>query len=293
MKNIAYKILALAAIVVSCSKVSPTNHDQEIKFVSSISTKVTASAFEIGDKISVWAVEQDGSEAIPVQLGGNYLNNEILTFTGSKWKSAQKLYWSDKPCDFIAVYPCIGTLTSVDRQVFSLELDQNAPEGIGKLSGYEAADRMVAVTRNVSRADGSVMLDFRHVLAKCSVNIVKGDNFEGDVPDDIVVHIYNTVVDYYLDLNKGTAGQCPAGSRKTITMHKKDNLHFDAIVVPQNIETNTPLIEVMSGGISYLLHYSMSFKPRYNHTINVILNTSPDQEKIEISIDPDLDEWEE
>jgi hypothetical protein len=43
------------------------------------------------------------------------------------------------------------------------------------------------------------------------------------------------------------------------------------------------------GGIAYLLEYSLSFKPGYVHTINLILNTSPDQEKIEISIDPEIE----
>ena len=53
----------------------------------------------------------------------------------------------------------------------------------------------------------------------------------------------------------------------------------------------TPLIEVTMGGIAYLLEYSLSFKPGYAHTINLILNTSPDQEKIEISIDAGTGEW--
>jgi hypothetical protein len=59
--------------------------------------------------------------------------------------------------------------------------------------------------------------------------------------------------------------------------------------VPQNIEIRTPLIEVTMGGIAYLLEYSLSFKPGYVHTLNLILNTSPDQEKIEISIDAGVD----
>ncbi len=34
-----------------------------------------------------------------------------------------------------------------------------------------------------------------------------------------------------------------------------------------------------------------SFRAGYAHTITVTLNTSPDQEKIEISIDPDVETW--
>ena len=68
---------------------------------------------------------------------------------------------------------------------------------------------------------------------------------------------------------------------------------FEAIVVPQFIERSTPLIEITMGGIAYLLNYSMSFRPGYQHTITVTLNTSPDQEKIEIQIDGEVGGWEE
>lgn len=34
-----------------------------------------------------------------------------------------------------------------------------------------------------------------------------------------------------------------------------------------------------------------SFRAGYAHTITVMLNTSPDQEKIEISIDPYVETW--
>ena len=81
------------------------------------------------------------------------------------------------------------------------------------------------------------------------------------------------------------------GARKTITMKKLSNERFEAVVVPQNIERRTPLIEVTMGGIAYLLECSLSFRPGYAHTINLILNTSPDQEKIEISIDAGTGEW--
>lgn len=45
------------------------------------------------------------------------------------------------------------------------------------------------------------------------------------------------------------------------------------------------------GGIAYLLEYSLSFRPGFVHYIDLTLNTSPDQEQIEISIDPDIEGW--
>ena len=57
------------------------------------------------------------------------------------------------------------------------------------------------------------------------------------------------------------------------------------------MEKRTPLIELTMGGIAYLLETSLSFRPGYVHTITVTLNTSPDQEQIEISIDPGIENW--
>jgi hypothetical protein len=44
-------------------------------------------------------------------------------------------------------------------------------------------------------------------------------------------------------------------------------------------------------GIAYLMNYSISFRPGYQHTLTIILNTSPDQEKFEIQIEGDIENW--
>jgi c-di-GMP-binding flagellar brake protein YcgR len=74
-------------------------------------------------------------------------------------------------------------------------------------------------------------------------------------------------------------------------MRQTDTDTFDAIVVPQFIERRTPLVEITMGGIAYLLETSMSFRPGKQHTITITLNTSPDQEKLEISIDGEVGDW--
>jgi hypothetical protein len=130
------------------------------------------------------------------------------------------------------------------------------------------------------------------MMSKCVVNVLKGEKFEGELPDDIAVHIYNTITTADLNLANGSVEKYAHGDRKTITMKKLSNEQFKAIVIPQNIERRTPLIEISMGGIAYLLEYSLSFKPGYQHTINLTVNTSPDQEKFEIAIDPGIEDWE-
>lgn len=279
----ALSLLALAA----CDKVQKSEYeDGEIRFNLGLpATRATATAFESGDKVSLFAVEYDGETVAPVQVGGNFINNEALTFDGTKWTAARKLYWSGNPCDFYALYPYQPDMKSVDDYPFVVATDQND-------GGYETSDLLFAKTEKVSRADGVVNLQFRHIFSKLIVKVEKGPKFEGEIPDDIVSHIYNTNVECSVSLNTGSVEKNAFGAKKTITMNKLSNELFEAVLVPQNIEKTTPLIELTMGGIAYLLDYSLSFRAGYAHTITVTLNTSPDQEKIEISIDPGVEDWE-
>lgn len=259
-----------------------------ISFEMGISTKATATAFENGDKVALYAVEYASDDIPELQIAGNFINNEKLTYDGTSWKGEKTLYWSAAPCDFYALYP-YADLTSVDEYYFEVAADQNTSETADALGGYEASDILWAKAVKVAQADGTVNLQFKHMMSKCVVTITKGEKFEGEIPDDIVTHIYNTSTRAILDFAKGSVEKDAQGPRKTITMKKLSNTLFEAVVVPQNIERRTPLIEVTMGGIAYLLEYSLSFKPGYVHTINLVVNTSPDQEKLEISIDASVD----
>ena len=292
MKKLSIIIASLAALV-ACQKEAPVTlqDDGQIRFEFGLpSTKATAENFEAGDQVSVWAVEYASEEAPELQIGGNFLNNEMLTYDGSAWNSSRNVYWSEKPCDFYAVYPYIRP-NSVESYIFEIQADQNSPRTADALGGYEASDLLFAKAENVSRADGKVSLKFRHMMSKCIVNVVKGEKFEGELPEDIAVHIYNTVTTADLNLANGSIEKYALGNRNTITMKKLASDKFEAVVIPQNIERRTPLIEISMGGIAYLMEYSLSFKPGYQHTITVTLNTSPDQEKIEIDIDGDISDW--
>lgn len=279
-------VIATLAALMSCQKEGSSDvlSDNQIVFELGLpATKATPETFEAGDKVSVWAVEYTTEEAPELQIGGNFLNNELLTYDGSKW-TGRTMYWSTKPCDFYAVYPYIKP-SSVESYIFEIAADQNSAKTETALGGYEASDLLFAKAEGVKREDGKVSLKFKHMMSKCVVNVVKGPKFEGELPEDIAVHIYNTVTTADLNLANGSIEKYALGNRNTITMKKVAAEKFEAIVIPQNIERRTPLIEISMGGIAYLLEYSLSFKPGYQHTINLIVNTSPDQEKFEISID--------
>lgn len=284
MKKILFFAMAAMAAV-SCSKDDSALDSNIIRFnLGFQETKATATSFEAGDAVSLYAVEYDGTTKMPLQVSGNYLNNERLSFNGTSWSSDRDLYWSSNSCDFYAYYPYQSGVKSIEAHPFAVATDQSA-------EGYEESDLLYAFAENCSRTDGTVNLQFQHMMSKLIVNIVKGEKFEGNIPDDIVAHVYNTNVECTVNFTTGSVEKNAFGAKRTITMNKNSNQQFEAVVVPQNLERKTPLIELTMGGIAYLLETSLSFRAGYVHTITVTLNTSPDQEQIEISIDPSINPY--
>ena len=293
MKKSIFILAVAALLMLGCNKGVDTSviNPDEIRVEASVKqTRAAGTSFEIGDRMGLYAVEYNGDEVASLQVAGNFINNEALTYDGSAWVGGRTLYWSDKPCDFYGIYPYQEPAT-VSEYLFDLPTDQNGPETDDALSGYEAADLLWAKTTKVSREDGAVQLQFKHMMSRVVVKIERGEKYEGDLPEDITVHLYNTVTTAEVDFTHGSLQRYAHGEKETITMKQLSGDTFAAIVVPQNIERRTPLVEITMEGIAYLLNYSMSFRPGYQHTITVTLNSSPEQEKIEISIDGSIEDW--
>lgn len=278
--------LSLALAFIACNKLAVDSVPGQIRFniEHPSAAKATATAFQENDAISLYAVEEINGQSAILQAAGSYINNEKLVYDGNFWKSASPLYWSDTACDFYGFYPYQPQFPSIEHFPFSVALDQN--EG-----GFEASDLMYAKAEGVTKEAGSVDLHFHHMMSHLVVKLVKGKKFSGEIPDDATAHVYNTTNSCVVDWYKGSVEREAFGQKKTITMKKNSNSEFEAILVPQTINKKTPLVELTMGGIAYLLEYSLTLKAGWTHTITVTLNTSPDQEMIEISIDPTQGGW--
>lgn len=288
-RNIILSAALAVVLACGCSKITKSDSlDGQISFnmiYPSVATKVSGNSFSEDDVISLYASEWINDKLQPLMLGGNYFNNEHLSFDGFNWTGERPLWWSENPCDFYAFYPAFSDVSSIDNHQFHIMLDQDIP------GNYEASDLLAAHATHVSREDGNVSLAFSHMMSKCIVKLVKGSKFEGELDENTVVHIYNTVTSAAVDIPSCTLQKDPLGSHQIINMKKVSADTFEAIVVPQNVEIRTGLVEITMGGIAYLLESQMSFRPGCCHTINVTLNTSPEQEQIEISIDPGVGPW--
>ena len=142
-KRIIHIGLALVALIAAgCSQEDDTPVDARhtpMRFEvthPSQRTRVTDSGFENGDRIGLFASSTDK----PLEIGGNLVNNEPLTCSGSSWTASRTLYWDEGTYNFYAYYPYMTSVSSIEDLPFSVQTDQSTADG------YEPSDFMYAHT---------------------------------------------------------------------------------------------------------------------------------------------------
>lgn len=278
-------ILALASA--SCSnEIEPSSAQQDAKeipmtFVATYpnqASRATDSGFEVNDKMGLYVALSDKS----LEIGGNLVNNEPLTFDGNSWSAPRTLYWEEGTYNAYAYYPYTKGISSIEDQPFSVSLDQSTPKTSNTLGGYEASDLLFASTKGIKASASPVNLTFKHIMSKLTIRLIKGEDFEGDMPTDATVYIYNTIPTATIDLQAGVATRYTKGTRQTIIAHQDHDNIYSAIIVPQRIENRMPLIEVEMKGVSYLFESKFQFKAGTEHLVNLIISDNPDKVKIEV-----------
>ncbi len=283
---IRYAGFALAILgLVACSDESETApRYQDAKstpmtfVVNHPGTRATETAFEQNDKIGLFVAQADA----PLEIGGNLVNNEALTYDGTNWAAARTLYWDDGTFNAYAYYPYIQGVSSIEDQPFSVSTDQSTAKTANALGGYEASDLLFATSKGITASASPINLTFKHIMSKLKIRLVKGQDFEGDMPTTATVYIHNTVPTATVDLQAGVATRYVKGTRETIIAHQDDDTSYSAIIVPQRIENRMPLIEVVMKGVSYLFESKFQFKPSTEHLVNLVISDNPDQVKIDI-----------
>lgn len=243
-------------------------------------TRVTETAFETNDKIGLFVAEQ----TVPLEIGGNLVNNEALTYNGSAWTASKTLYWDDGTYNAYAYYPYMGSVSSIEDLPFSVATDQ-------RNGGYQASDLLYAKTTGVSASASPVNLTFKHIMSRLKIRLVKGEDFEGDMPTEAEVYIHNTYPAATVDLSAGVATVNGKSTRTTITAKPDGNYTYSAIIVPQRLSNRLPLVEVVMNGVSYLYESTFQFKAGMSHLVNLIISDNPEQVKIEIG--GEVQNWEQ
>lgn len=256
-----------------------------------LQTKVADNAFEASDVIGLYVTDYaDENIPMPLQVSGNRANNQTVTYDGISWVPDRTIWWGNGKSDVYAYYPYIDNIMDVEDQYFEVAADQTS-------EGYELSDLLWAKANGVKQSDGTVSLQMNHIMSKLTVKIIAGEDYVGSLPTDASVQIHSTVLGARVDFAKGTVSKDPYSSVQSIKMKKLgigtsggvESVVYEAIVVPQMLETSVPLIEVNSKSVSYLLEDSFNFRPGVAYTYNVTLNTSTTAIKVEI--DCELEDW--
>lgn len=244
-------------------------------------TKVTSTAFESGDRVGLFITRQDA----PLEVSGNYVNNAALTFDGSQWTPEKPVYWDGGTYNIYAYYPQMRPVPSVDNLPFSVSLDQNTGDG------YESSDFLWATQAGASASDTPVNLQFAHRMSRMLIRLVKGEDFEGEMPEDAQVYIHNTVPEATIDLSVGVVTRNAHGTQQSIQAQNLGGHTYAAIIVPQRLDNRQPLVEVIMKGVSYLYESKFVFKAGIQHTVQLVVSKNPEQIKIDIG--GELENWDE
>ena len=291
-----YIVSALALGLVGCSQEyenveAPLSSTMMFNIVSPNATRVADGAFEAEDKLGIYVTDYaDETTPAPLQISGNHTNNEVLLFDGAKWATERPVYWGEGKSDVYAYYPYME-IVDVDEQPFSVATDQTVEDA------YETSDFLWAKAEGVAQTDGAISLNMAHQMSRLVVKIMAGEEYVGSLPEDATVHLHSTVTDARISLANGSVVKDPYGGTHSIKMRnlglrtfaEGDAVVYEAIVVPQMLETSVPLLEINSKSVSYLLEDMFNFKPGVSYTYTAVLNTSTTAIRIDIGCT--TDDW--
>ena len=255
-------------------------------------TRATAAGFEASDRIGLYVTDYvDADTPMPLQISGNRANNVAVDYDGSAWTPQTTIYWGEGKSDVYAYYPYMSEITDVNDQYFEVAADQNA-EGV-----YEASDLLWAKAAGVSQSGGAVNLAMKHVMSKLTVKIVAGEDYVGSLPEDASVQLHSTVAAARVNLENGAVVKDPYSGAQSINMKKlgvrtvegEKAVVYEAVVVPQMLESSVPLFEINTKSVSYLVEDSFNFRPGIAYTYTITLNTSTTAIKVEIGCE--LEDW--
>ena len=277
--------MCAAALLAGCSKQAvPAGDMNEMHFIPSLpATKATDTAFESGDSFGIYAVEYEGGVPAPLQVSGNWANNSMCTLEGGSWTVDPKIWWKDDTSfDILAYYPYDENIISVDNYMFEVQPDQRA-------EGFTLSDLMWAKAKGTERSGGDIVLNFRHKLSRLDINFIKGEDYEGDLPEEAEVRVMNTIGSALLDIERGEIEKNPYGKAATILAKQLGTGKYSAIVVPQKLMNQVPLVEILVNDVSYLISSKFIFESGVRHTMNITLSSDPN--KVVINIGGGIDDW--
>lgn len=264
MKKIFFFAAAMAAMV-SCSKnvedtpTTPTTDKLPINITTTL-TRATDSAFEAGDKVGIYVVNEPNTLA----ASGNHVDNMGFTYS-TKWTPDTEIYWLDKStkADFYCYYPYAES-ASTTAHTFATKVDQST------LENYKASEFLWGKTAGVAPTEEAVGITVNHSFSNVVVVLKAGEGWSTTTWGNATksVKICNVKTEATIDLSTGVA---TATGATTSVVPYDESTQYRALVVPQTT-TEGALIQAVVDGTTYTLSRAMTFKAGKQHKFTVTIN---------------------
>lgn len=264
---------------------TPPSEKLPINISTSVSSRATDLAFEVGDKIGLYVVNHnaDGSAAA-LKVSGNHVDNMQYTYN-STWTPATQTYWIDNSthADFYLYYPYTSSITSIDAMPYSLKANQS------QLSDYKAGDLMIGKTIDVAPTQLSVKIEAKHVMSQMTINLVAGNGFTDATLAAAKISVKVNKLKTKATANLATGAVTAIGDEADIIPYKVANNSYKAIVVPQLVGEGN-LITINVDGRDFNLPKTSNFagfEAGKKHNFNVTLS------KTSNGVNVNITKWED
>lgn len=264
-------IFAALASLASCQKedVKSVQYAEDklaINMDLELLSKATDTAFESGDNVGVYVVNNNASVAGTLVSSGNHYDNVKFTKTSDGWNASEPMWWLDKttPATFYAYHP-YGTPADVNVYEFAVAQNQTT------IAAYKASDFVWGKTEPIAPTASAINISTNHIFSNMLIKVVPGDGFTQASLDasEVTVNVKNLKTLAVVNLADGSVTASGAG--KTV-LPLKENGYWRAVVVPQTVPVGSQLIGVSVNGVEYILSKGVTFKPGNRHTFTVKVN---------------------
>lgn len=260
-----FTLMAAVAAMVSCSNnvedVPTTSETDKLPInISTILTRATDSAYEAGDKVGIFVVNEPNA----LKASGNHVDNMGFTYS-TVWTPDTPIYWLDHTtkADFYCYYP-YAEAASTTAHSFATKADQSS------LENYKASEFLWGKTTGVAPTEEAVNITTNHTFSNALIILKPGDGFteESLAAATKSVKICGVKTGATIDLSTGVA---TANGNTTEVIPYLDGTQYRALIVPQTTAEGA-LIVVTVDGVDYTLTRAMTFKANKQHKFTVTLN---------------------
>lgn len=281
-----FSILCLScnSDIENINTILPNQEKELIKFNitlnEDISTKINTgvnfkSAWEVGDKIGIFAIKYEADEKQSLKEQNNFLHNiELIYSKDGTWITENEIYYpnDNSLIDIYAYYPYDSQATNPLKINISTKEDQNTN------NNYSKSDFLIAKKGKIQKSKNSIDLSFDHILSMIQIEVPSPGRGFGP-SDDMIVKCAQLNTDAVLNLD--TEEIKNSNIKKDVTLfrvNENNNTYiYRAIVLPKQTIDESNKFE-----------FSQFNNKHYYYPKNQFTTTTKVVKSYEISIPPTL-----